>query len=145
MPQRVLSHLAMLIAGALACSSGDGTGVLPQPPGDSSITFAGSAQPIFTRSCAFATGCHAGPGAQQGMDLSAGQAYLNIVNVSSMQVPGLFRIVPGNADSSYLVLKIQGKAGLVGGVGTRMPLGGSLTQAQIDTIVAWVAAGARNN
>ncbi len=79
------------------------------------------------------------------MDLSAGQAYSNIVNVRSMQATQLFRILPSNADSSYLVLKIQGRAGLVGGVGTRMPLGGSLTQAQIDTIVAWVAAEARNN
>ncbi len=145
MRQRVLSYLAMLIAGALACNSGDGTGVLPPPPVDLSITFSGSVQPIFTRSCAFATGCHAGPDAQQGMDLSAGQAYSNIVNVRSMQATQLFRILPSNADSSYLVLKIQGRAGLVGGVGTRMPLGGSLTQAQIDTIVAWVAAEARNN
>ena len=79
------------------------------------------------------------------MDLSAGQAYSNVVNMPSMEVPRLFRIAPNNADSSYLVLKIQGRAGLVDGVGTRMPLGGSLTQAQIDTIVGWVAAGARNN
>lgn len=145
MRQRVLSYPAMLITGALACNSGDGTGVLPPPPLDSSVTFSGSVQPIFTRNCAFATGCHAGPDAQQGMDLSAGQAYSNIVNVRSMEVPRLFRVAPSNADSSYLVLKIQGSAGLVGGVGTRMPLGGSLTQAQIDTIVAWVAVGARNN
>ncbi len=144
MRQRILPYSAMLMAGALACSGG-GTGVILPPPLDSSLTFSSSVQSIFTRNCAFATGCHAGPDAQQGMNLSAGQAYSNIVNVRSMQVPELFRIAPGNADSSYLVLKIQGRAGLVGGLGTRMPLGGSLTQAQIDTIVAWVAAGARNN
>ena len=143
MRQRLFYCPAMLIVGALACSNGDGTGVLP--PLDSSLTFSGSVQPIFTRTCAFATGCHAGPDAQQGMDLSAGQAYSNVVNMPSMEVPRLFRIAPSNADSSYLVLKIQGRAGLVDGVGTRMPLGGSLTQAQIDTIVGWVAAGARNN
>ena len=143
MRQRLLFPAAMLIAGSLACNSGDGTGVLP--PLDSALTFSGSVQPILTRTCAFATGCHAGPDAQQGMDLSVGQAYSNIVNVPSMEVPRLFRVAPSNADSSYLVLKIQGRAGLVGGVGTRMTLGGALTQAQIDTIVTWIATGAKNN
>lgn len=79
------------------------------------------------------------------MDLSAGHAYSNIVEVPSTQVPRLFRVAPGNADSSYLALKIQGRAGLVGGVGTRMPLGGSLSQAQIDTVITWINAGAKND
>jgi hypothetical protein len=143
-PYAFLPCVPVVAAAVLACG-GDGTdGVSPQPP-DSVITFSSSVQPIFTRNCAFATGCHAGSDPQQGMDLSAGHAYSNIVNVPSMQVPRLFRVAPGDADSSYLALKIQGKAGLVGGVGTRMPLGGSLSQAQIDTVVGWIKAGAKNN
>ncbi len=124
-------------------SVGAGTGPSGSPP--SSITFGGVIQPLFTQNCAFATGCHAGPNSQEGMDLSAGLAYANTVNVSSMQVPRLVRVQPGNSDSSYLVLKIEGSAGLVGGMGTRMPLGGSLTQGQIDTVRTWVDGGAPNN
>jgi len=64
------------------------------------------------------------------------------VRVASTQVPGLFRVDPGRPDSSYLVLKLEGLAGAVGGIGTQMPLGGQLTRAQIDSVRAWVAAGA---
>ncbi len=116
-------------------SSGD-------PPGDP--TFAAAVQPILTRSCAF-SGCHAGATPQEGMDLSVGRAYGSLVGVASTQVPRLFRIAAGNPDSSYVVLKLEGAAGSVGGVGTRMPLGGELTSAELATIRAWVSAGAADN
>jgi hypothetical protein len=140
----IFSGAAVVAAAVLACGR-DGTEMISPPPPDSVITFSGAVQPIFTRNCAFETGCHAGPDAQKGMDLSAGKAYANTVNVPSVEVPRLFRVAPGNADSSYLALKIQGRAGLVGGVGTRMPLGGALSQAQVDTVMAWINAGAKNN
>ena len=127
----------------MACA--EGTAPAPAPPPPTAITFSGVIQPLFTQNCAFASGCHAGVDAQQGMDLSEGQAYAHIVNVPSREVARLLRIAPGNPDSSYLVLKLEGKAGLVGGIGTRMPLGGQLSQAQIDTVRAWVAGGAPNN
>lgn len=79
------------------------------------------------------------------MNLSAGQAYGSLAGVAAKQVPRLLRIAPGNPDSSYVVLKLQGAAGAVGGVGTRMPLGGELTSAEIATIRAWVGAGAADN
>ncbi len=101
-------------------------------------------QPIFTANCAF-TQCHAGPTPQEGMNLSEGQAYGNIVNVSSNQVPRLRRVEPNRPDSSYVILKLEGNAGVVGGVATQMPLGGSLSQARIDTIRTWIAGGAPNN
>jgi len=49
-------------------------------------------------------------------------------------------------DSSYLVHKIQGTQATVGGSGERMPLiGGILTEQEIASIRAWIAAGARDN
>lgn len=135
----------VVITVAMTAACGDGTGPPSPPPPPTAITFSGVIQPLFTQNCAFASGCHAGSQPQQGMNLSAGQAYAHIVSVPSMEVPRLMRIDPQNPDSSYLVLKLEGKAGLVGGVGTRMPLGGQLTQAQIDTVRAWVAGGAQNN
>ncbi len=106
--------------------------------------FAAAVQPIFTANCAF-SGCHAGASPAQGMNLSDGQAYANIVNVMSNQ-SGLLRVEPSEPDSSYLVHKIQGTQGSVGGSGGQMPLGRTaLTQTQIDTIRQWIADGAANN
>ncbi|MEZ4415311.1 MAG: hypothetical protein R3E10_06120 [Gemmatimonadota bacterium] len=79
------------------------------------------------------------------MDLSAGRTHASTVNVRSTQVSRLFRVDPARPDSSYVLLKLRGMAGAVGGVGTQMPLGGALTQAQIDTVRIWIAAGAQNN
>jgi hypothetical protein len=97
---------------------------------------------IFTPICSV---CHTGVGASLpgSQNLSAGHTYASIVNVSSIEVPTLKRIVPGDPDNSYLVLKIQGSPGIVG---VQMPAsGGPLTQAQIDEVRAWVSAGALNN
>jgi hypothetical protein len=106
--------------------------------------FAAQVQPIFTSNCAL-SGCHAGSNPAQGMNLSDGQAYANIVNVQSNE-SSLLRVKPGEPDESYLVHKIQGTQGSVGGSGGQMPLGGTpLTQAQIDLIREWITDGAPNN
>ncbi len=102
---------------------------------------------IFTPIC---SGCHTGvgsslPGVQ---NLTAGHTFANIVNVASIEQPGLLRIKPNDADNSYLVHKILGAAGITG---SRMPLGcGStsdpcLDQATIDMVKTWVNQGALNN
>lgn len=94
---------------------------------------------IFSRKCAF-SGCHAGPNPQQGMNLSEGKAYENIVLVPSTEQPELFRIQPGEPDSSYLYLKVKGDPRISG---EQMPLSGSkLTQQQLDAIREWIANGA---
>ena len=101
-------------------------------------------QAIFTANCA-KSGCHAGSSPQQEQNLSEEFAYANIVGVASHEMPSLKRVDPGNPDNSYLVLKIEG----VGIVGDRMPFdqlgsgpNGYLTQAEIDTIRAWIQDGA---
>ncbi len=97
---------------------------------------------IFTPVCSV---CHTGAGASLpgSQNLSAGHSFTSVVNVNSIEVPSMKRIVPGDPDSSYLVLKIQGSPGIVG---VQMPAsGGPLTQAQIDEVRSWVAAGALDN
>jgi hypothetical protein len=111
------------------------------------VSFSEDIQPIFTASCAL-TNCHvgAGPLGAPGLTLSAGQALAATVNVSSSQVPRLFRIEPGNADSSYLIIKLEGEQGLVGGVGAQMPINADpLDQMTIDLIRSWIDAGAGDN
>ena len=124
-------------------ASGDGQS------GNATITvstpsLASHVQPILSTSCAL-SGCHAGASPQEGMNLSSGLMHSNTVNVPSNE-SSLDRIEPGQPDQSYLVHKIQGTQGTVGGSGVRMPFGGApLSQANIDIIRAWVADGAQDN
>jgi mono/diheme cytochrome c family protein len=135
--------LAVAATFALAsCTAGDGAGLdaggRPLPPGPvPNDDFQQIQDTIFTPIC---SGCHQGANAPQGLRLDAGNSYALLVSVASAEVPGLMRINPGNPDTSYLVQKIQGTAA----VGVRMPANGPpyLTQAQIDLVRGWVAAGA---
>lgn len=103
-------------------------------PSDESCDFAGEIQPIFTASC----GCHGGGQPAQGLSLAEGSAFAALVGVASSQQPGMMRVEPGAPEASYLLSKLQADPP----VGERMPVGGSLTAAQIDSINAWIAAGA---
>ena len=110
--------------------------------GGNEATLTNIQQTIFTTSCAV-SGCHAGPRPQQLMDLSAGQAFANLVGVPSRERPTLDRVVPGVPDASYLVWKIEGRPEITG---ARMPLGRPpLSAAQIALIRQWIAEGALDN
>ncbi len=103
-------------------------------------SFSQDIQSIFNSSCAV-SGCHNGT-AQAGLNLSQGVAYVNIVNVNSSQVPGKKRVLPGDAQSSYLVEKIEGRQS----AGLRMPLNrGALNNTQIQNIRNWIDRGAKDN
>lgn len=99
-------------------------------------------QVVFTPACAL-SGCHANPGAQQGMDLSEGMAWSNTVGVPNTEVAGLDRVKAGDPDLSYLIWKLEGNPGIAG---DRMPLGGPyLSQAEIDVIRRWILDGAADD
>jgi uncharacterized protein (TIGR03118 family) len=102
---------------------------------------------IFTPICST---CHNGngtslPGVQ---NLTAGNTFASVVNVTSLELPPVVRIKPNDVENSYLIQKILGATGIVGG---RMPLGCGTTsnpcldQATIDKVKAWVNQGALNN
>jgi hypothetical protein len=105
------------------------------------VSFSADVQPIFTANCT-AMGCHSFPMPQEGMDLRAGQAYGNTVNVASAQCTSRLRVAPGDPDNSYLVNKIEG-VNLC--FGAKMPKVGSLSQGEIQIIRDWVAQGALDN
>lgn len=96
---------------------------------------------VFNPSCAV-SGCHAGDNSPADLDLSEGVAYDNIVNVASTEVPSLMLVEPGNAEDSYLFIKITGDDRIA--LGTfQMPIGGELTEEQIDLVEEWIEAGAQ--
>lgn len=99
-------------------------------------------QPIFTKSCG-GGGCHAGASPAQGLDLSAGKSFGSLVNIASAQCPTVKRVLPSTPSMSYLLHKLQGAGPCF--MGTRMPKGQPLAAVDINTISAWIAAGAPNN
>jgi PKD repeat protein len=110
--------------------------------GGGAATFTAVQQQIFTQSCAF-SGCHGGSSPAEGMDLRAGAAYGEIVNVRSSQMSSLDRIEPSDPDSSYLYLKVTGDSSISG---SRMPRGGSaLSQELLDLLRDWIERGAPND
>lgn len=93
------------------------------------------------------TNCHTTAGGRTppaGMDLGSPNAHAQIVNVGSINKPGAIRVVPGDPENSYLIHKIEGRAGIFG---LRMPRSGPpyLTDGQIRVIKRWIELGALNN
>ena len=78
-----------------------------------------------------------------GLDLSHDLAYANLVNVVSRDKRDAVRVIPGDSDNSYLVHKVEGRAGIVG---DRMPRSGPfLGSGQILVLRRWIDLGARND
>lgn len=84
------------------------------------VSYSKTIQPILQSNC---VGCHSGPGATAGVDMS------NLDNITR-QV-GRNRLFPN---------VLTGRNGA-----SQMPQGGRLSQCEIDQITAWVNQGAKNN
>ncbi len=144
----VLAIVALMLLAA-GCKGGGQSGT--QQSGDvgkssqtqaqmTAAMFGMDVQPIFTNRCALSS-CH-GDAKSADMQLSPGLAYSNIVNVRSSEDPSFMRIMPGQPDSSYLVMKIEGRQK----VGVRMPaIDGPLSAKQIQAVRSWIEAGAKND
>ena len=137
---------AGLLAVTIACA-GDGTGLdeFGNPLGEGGDqplepTLTSIQARVFSPIC---TQCHAGAAAPLGFSLEAGVSFGSTVNVPSVEAPELMRVLPGDPDASYIVWKIEGRAGIVGG---RMPLGlPQLPAEEIDAIRTWIEDGALQN
>ncbi len=128
-----------IIALAAGCEHAD-----PLDPNRIDPTLSSIQANIFDLNCTF-SGCHVGgsPNLPGAMNLSAGQARANIVNVRSVENAALNRVTPGDPDNSYLVWKIEGRPEIVG---ERMPRGRDpLPPEAITAIRQWIADGAQDN
>jgi hypothetical protein len=128
--------------------AGDGTGLdefgNPLATGPDTIvlgpTLSAMQKFVFDPIC---TQCHTGAAAPLGLALDSGVARGNMVSVASVEIPAMFRVNPGNPDSSYVVWKIEGRAGIIGG---QMPLGMQPLSADVITAFrGWIADGAEAN
>lgn len=138
-PRGIVSVRAAVVGltlGLVAGCSDLGAPVDGGPPPEPTVSFAADIQPVFDAHC---IGCHGASGLA-GMDLRAGQAWANLVNIPSTSYD-LPRVTPGDPERSVLYLKLSGAAG----VGDRMPQGGSLDAATIERFRIWIVEGARDN
>lgn len=120
------------------------------PTPDLQPTFSSIQRDIFnstdTAGRAACTSCHNIEGASiaANLNLTGAAAYNALVNAPSTGKPTAIRVVPGDANASYLIQKIEGAPGIVG---DRMPGTGGpfLTPGQIAIIRRWIELGAANN
>ena len=143
-------HVLVAVAALTAAACDEKLSDLTGPTPNLEPTFSSIAANIFEASDssgrASCVQCHTDVGRTppQGLNLRAGVAYGQLVNVASAQKPGMLRVAPGNPDGSYLVHKLEGRSDIVG---QRMPrtAGPFLTEGQMMVIRRWIALGAPNN
>jgi hypothetical protein len=92
------------------------------------------------------TQCHTDQGRTPaaGLNLRPEVGYAQLVNMPAPQKPGAIRVIPGDAENSYLVQKLDGTPGIIG---QRMPrnAGPFVTEGQMLIIRRWINQGAQNN
>src|SRR3984957_16707311 len=123
---RYRSWIALFLVGCAAGCAGNGNGLNQngQPiasagsgnSGPITADFESIQEHVFTPICSV---CHIGAGAPEGLQLDAAHSYNLLVGVPSAEMPSLLRVKPGDPTDSYIVHKIKGPPGIVGG---QMPL-----------------------
>jgi hypothetical protein len=140
-----LLALLVLIVGTAACD--EKISSLAGPTPNLEPTFASVQRDIFeTTDSSGRTACitcHTSTGRNPsgGLNLNHDTAYDQLLNVAARGKPGAIRVIPGDAENSYLIHKLEGQADIVG---RRMPNNGPpyLTDGQILIIKRWIAVGA---
>jgi len=148
LPSSALGLSLGLLAFAIGCDeklsdiAGPSPGLTP--------TYSSISANIFTSSDASGrvacTQCHTNQGRTPAANLNllTEVGYAQLVGVASVQKAGAIRVIPGDADNSYLVHKLDGRSDMVG---QRMPrnAGPFLTEGQMLIIRRWIDQGAQNN
>jgi hypothetical protein len=117
-------------------------GLLPAVGSAATASFSSILENVLVPRCA-TSACHAAGGTPP--DLESSAAYAALVGAPSGQ-SSLLQVEPYAPARSYLVYKLRGNAGAVGGsVLTVMPPDGALAPADLAAIEAWISNGAPND
>jgi hypothetical protein len=124
-------------------SGGAGGGAGACPTADGTLARVAS---IVTPKCATAN-CHDPITLQSGMDLSTAEmihhSWVGVHGLDQCTDKPVLRVLPGNPDGSFVMAKISGQ-GVTCARATRMPPppADALSACEIETVRAWIAAGA---
>ncbi len=136
----IAAGMLALLTGCASDDSPTGSGGTAARTIKADPSFAADIQEIFDRRGCTGSSCH-GAALSAGLDLRSGSAYANLVNVNSSET-GTPRVAPGDAQNSYLVIKIEGRQTS----GAQMPLvGPPLDSIDIQNIRNWIDQGAADN
>ena len=145
-----LATLALLASACGGGGSGSSTGGVPSTdptPGPACEqfdgTFAAIQKVVFENKGCTQDVCH-GSGRSGGLDLRAGSAYANLLEVPSTSSPNP-RIQPGEPSESFLFQKLEAatRPGSVTIAGSPMPSGlPPLSENELEAIRLWIEAGA---
>lgn len=133
-----------LYGGPQATPTPEPTPALCVPPTPLPATFSSINEGILQPSCALSN-CHGNGSSAGGLSLESSTAYANLVNVSSSQLTSMLLVKPGDSTNSYLWHKLKGDQASVGGAGGKMPVGSTLSGAQLQSVETWILAGAPND
>jgi hypothetical protein len=98
---------------------------------------------VFPLSCANFTSCHQGQRPASSLDLTRARAFAQLVGAPAISVAGWTRVVPGDPEASYLLVKLGAVDGPLGERGTFMPPGGvPLCTGKVGAVRRWIEAGA---
>lgn len=115
------------------------------------MSFTNDVLPIFGASCSLSSSCHNSTDTSPGgiyLGTQGALVYSNLVNVTSIELPTMVRIKPGDPAASYLLHRIDGDACTLAECtdavcNELMPQGGpALDESKRLTIRAWIAQGA---
>lgn len=105
-------------------------------------TFTSLSQRIF-QGCS-TQACHGGLTPRGNLSLEADKAYAALVGVQpdneAARADGLMRVAPGEPDKSFLLVKLHPIEKT--SYGAAMPVGGRLTDAELEAVRQWIAKGA---
>jgi hypothetical protein len=151
---RAMTHsisVVLLVAAALATAACDESlSSIAGPTPNLEPTFSSIQREIFESSDSSGreacVSCHNTVGAQftGGLNLNHDFAYDQLVSRASTQKPSLLRVAPGNANSSYMIHKLEGTPDILQ---LRMPRNGPpfLTSGQVTIIRRWIDLGAQRD
>lgn len=133
----VLGSAALLAA---ACSAQAEVGTTA-PAAATPVSYQADIVPLIESQCAT---CHL-TGEEAGDISMVGDVARDfLVSKPSQEAPAIMRVVAGNPDASYLVMKLEGTHLTHGGSGGQMPFGAPpLAPEQIAKVRQWIAAGAK--
>ena len=147
---RIRSCLFLVLATAVTAGCDQSLSSLAGPSPNLEPTFSSIQANVFETTDAAGRAacitCHSSTGRAPsgGLNLIHDVAYDQLVNVASRGKAGAIRVIPGDSENSYIVAKLEGRAGIVG---RRMPFAGApfLTDGQILILKRLIAIGAPRN